>query len=196
MSYIHWSAEDTKYNPDLLSGIKDRIKDIQYLDLMQEENVITDQLIIDLRNSFSINKPRGLWASRIDNSKYYTWKDWCKNDYYNCEGFRSYFKFDLKPSANILYIYSPDIIKKQPNILTTIRYPNIDKDIVILNILWIMENYDGIELFHGNYYAFFHDCWHTATINSLEGIFYWWDCDSICVWNPDIIIPEKEKKNG
>src|SRR5574344_193913 len=214
MSYIHWSEYDNAvFKPALLSDIKDKVKDIQYTDLFGHDK---DNFTIRLRDSFSINKPRGLWASRIDNSKYYTWKDWCKYANFNSEGFEHYFKFDINQKAKILLIDSPDILKDQPNILTTVRYPEADKypnladiikselenmpdlndtskDRVVLNILWIMRNYDGMELIHGKYYSYFHDVCK-ATINSLRGIFYWWDCDSICVWNPEVIIPEKEKK--
>ena len=146
------------------------------------------------------NKPGGgLWASRCSNlpENSYTWRDWVDDENFNTEKYLregASHKFTLNDNANVLLLDGNSVevtgeiqyflsgvgtleqlqsIKDQ---LTT------DKEIFskgttldrffTLNWDYIFSHYDGIELIHGELYTVFH----------YDG-FYWWDVDSICLWN-------------
>lgn len=114
------------------------------------------------------NKPGyGLWASPTDTD--WGWKDWCESEDYG--DLSSSFTFSLKDDAKILVVNSvkdvEDYIQFDPERYWTFK----------LDFERIMDEYDGMELIHGNNYSELHD-----------GGFYTWDCDSICIWNPEVIV--------
>lgn len=121
---------------------------------------------------------KGLWASRVDAN--YGWKNWCKDNDYMTESLDTHFKFTLSDGANILEIHDEDdilpyIIRNpygwKPKYNKTDLLDGIDRE-------KLYEEYDGMELFISDNYNTLHD-----------GVFNSWDCDSICVWNPEVIIP-------
>lgn len=127
------------------------------------------------------DKPHGLWASpeKCDLS----WKDWCEYEDFYVEKLEKSFKFKLSPKAKILHINKLKdaykyIIKGEENFVS---YPNLSYTYYELDIKRIYHYYDGIEVIMSNDYINFHN----------NRIFYSWDVDSLCVWNPDVIIPVK-----
>jgi hypothetical protein len=158
-----------------------------------------------------VNKPdRGLWASPCDDSKFYTWKDFCiESDMFRCDDDLC-FKFKVRDDAKIITIDKPSAFKKYvDNKVLTLDNPLCDCGLRSLSFPEsIYEKYDGIELIHGEYYAYFHDiflygAFHRITdailltesddklvdkfYQKTSGVFNSWDCDSICIWNPDMI---------
>lgn len=189
---------------------------------------ITDSLYrIDrsgIHNSY-MNKPKGgLWGCRLNNrdDNYFDWRTWCTDedfhaDYYNNPDNR--YIFSLKENSNILIFSGDDILPfiKNPH-NASFGYVSLDEFLKIYNNLkdknvllevenckerkesdfcsfkmnwpYIFDNYDGFELLHGEWYGLLH-------YNS----FYTWDCDSIVIWNPEIVNDEtyiyrEIKKNG
>ena len=114
----------------------------------------------------------GLWASPIDAS--FGWKDWNRDSrFVTCNDDNS-FTFTLKDGARLLVIADNDFLKKLPQI--TAEY---------MHDLWCMldfeklsEDYDAIEL-----------------VLSADSRLYWslygWDCDSILVMNPNVVVEEE-----
>lgn len=131
-----------------------------------------------IKNRISIwNKPQGgLWASNIKSE--FGWKDWCKQeDFADCREENS-FKFILSDDANVYHIYCAEDVGKLPerevNGKTCLLSPDFEK---------IVENgYDAIE---------FHLSEEKEPEDFLDGLYYklyGWDCDSIVILNPDIVI--------
>ena len=130
-----------------------------------------------------------LWASPMDDDSF-TWKDWC-----DCEGFmkcdeNNSFKFSLTDNAKVLNIYTENYIihyiQRNPLFGNTFTAMFIDENEHIRTGICdsidfqkiLNDGYDGIELFNAR-------SLHYTVFNS-------WDCDSIVVFNPDVIIEESE----
>lgn len=131
------------------------------------------------RNSTFPNKPEGgLWASPVDST--YGWKDWCKQeDYAYCDEEHS-FKFVLAPEANVYTIRTEEDYRRFPEI------PNDPSPSRASFYIKDFENWElyGIDAVEVEWFADHYNCldpiWHSI---------YGWDCDSIVVLNPDVIIP-------
>lgn len=128
-----------------------------------------------VKNISHFSKPSGgLWASDI-NAKF-GWKGGNEYEHFmECEEFNS-FKFKLSDSAKVLLILNVDSVKLLP------------------------QQEDSRSIFYGT--REYHPDWEKIAeqgydavefILSNDGRLYWslygWDCDSLLVLNPDIIIP-------
>lgn len=138
----------------------------------------------EIRNDYLWTKPLGgLWASPVDAQ--YGWKDWCKSSgYTKCNDDNS-FKFTLDDKANIYHIYSVKDLETLPRILLSAN----EYDRAISKYLIDFENavnsgYDAIEL-HLSEETDIPD----GIMAGLYYALYLWDCDSILIMNPDIIVP-------
>jgi hypothetical protein len=122
----------------------------------------------------------GLWASAVDSE--FGWKDWCESENFHLKNLEKSFMFKLKDDARILRIRSVDdleLLPKYNSILKSLSYiPDFEK---------AAEMYDGIEL----------DLSHEVNKGEwiegewIEGLYfklYGWDCDSILILNPDVIV--------
>ena len=132
-------------------------------------------------------KPYGLWASQTTAN--YPWKEWVEDNDFHVAHLSKHFNFKLTPDSKIL------VIRKEKDILPyikpweeTLYYKEygIDRRIMAgcytsmndeLDLHTIMKKFDGMELLLSNNY------------NMRWGIFHLWDCDSICVWNLNKVIP-------
>lgn len=128
-----------------------------------------------IKNISHFSKPHGgLWASDIKAK--FGWKDLNDHEHFcDCAESNS-FKFQLKESANVLTIWNWADVEKLPqqdgephkfaNILG--YYPDWEE---VLKL-----GYDAVEVY----------IWYgRGTYDALYG----WDCDSILVLNPDVVIP-------
>ncbi len=124
-----------------------------------------------IKNRPEITKPYGgLWASRVESNN--SWKQWCENNDYEYN-FNESFIFTLNSNARILTIDKCDILNKLPkgrSILETPIWSNLDFE-------KLSEEYDAIELLISN-------------DRELYFKMYGWDCDSILIMNPNVIIVE------
>lgn len=102
------------------------------------------------------------------------WKEWCEyeNEYDWIYG--EPFIFTLKNDAKILKIKTFDDIPDE-------KFVNDSKDLhpysvpnYYLDYEKLAKEYDGIEI-------------NAGTDNRLYQAFLGWDCDSICIFNPNII---------
>lgn len=121
-----------------------------------------------------LSKPYGgLWASRVGAK--YGWKDWCIDESFNTEKLEKHFEFYLSDDANVLEIHSHDDVKKMPEFILPERknsrfVPDFSE--------MIKRGVDAIELF------LFDDA-------RLDHDLYGWDCDSVLIMNPEIIVTEE-----
>lgn len=134
------------------------------------------------RNLFSVisnthvcsSKPHGgLWASAVDAT--WGWKDWCKREEFELYRLKTSFSFHLAPTANVLVIDNVDCLKGLPRL----ELNEFSHDLwVSLDFEKIRDSgVDAIEL-----------------VLSSDQRLYWelygWDCDSILIMNPDVIIED------
>jgi hypothetical protein len=123
---------------------------------------------------FCATKPHGgLWASAVDAT--WGWKDWCKeNDFMDCTEDNS-FSFHLAPTANVLVIDNIDCLEDLPRA----ECGEFSHD------LWVSLDFEKLR---------------DSGVDAIEYVLsadqrlYWalygWDCDSILIMNPDIIVEE------
>lgn len=128
------------------------------------------------------NKPwGGLWGCP-ENSKR-GWGDWCRREQFNTQSLEHSFRFRLSPDAKIYVI---DNEQDLVNISTSMRlaylvcqgYYSIDFE-RLLN-----EGYDGIYVTDNALWM----RWFHGPNRNIVGLNSW-DVESICVFNPDVIIP-------
>ena len=126
-----------------------------------------------------MSKPdKGLWASPVDAE--FGWAEWCELEDFDKSDFEKSFKFTLKPTAKILEIHKEEDIVPYVVFNSDInmfrRSGQLTDCSDMLNKIKLYSQFDGIELHISEDYERLH-----------YGIFNTWDCDSICVWNPDVI---------
>ena len=149
---------------------------------------------VDLRTEGFIIKPEkaALWGSPTDAN--FSWKTWSEDQQFNLGSLKKSFKFKLKSGSKILFISSKKDVDELDEILKTntsrieeyySRFTPISS--VIMQLLGSItpENYNtidfsklqenGIDAVEIEYNKYTHDA------------FYGWDCDSICILNPDAI---------
>lgn len=129
------------------------------------------------------NKPSGgFWASPVDAE--YGWKQWNEDEHFaECDEDNS-FKFRLRNCAKVLYIFTKEDVEKLPVQITS------NDCYIVPDFEEIMREYDAIEVnvseerFGSRRFTVdYHD--------SVYYLLYGWDCDSILVLNPYVIVPLK-----
>lgn len=140
-------------------------------------------------------KPNGgLWASRSDYPL--SWKKWCKKENYNTWNLKESFSFHLDEKTRILTITSAEQLLSLPRcsfekIKVKISknwefflevFEEINKSKFYLDFEKISQDYDAIEVI-------------ISSDNLLDELLYGWDCDSLLVLNPSVIIPKKTEIN-
>lgn len=125
----------------------------------------------EIENIPEFAKPKGgLWASRIDTE--YSWKEWCENNEFGLDKLKESFKFKLKEDAKILTIENHVQLEKLPRN----KNNKITREIFIaLDFEKLAKEYDGIEVL-------------ISKDQELYWKLYGWDCDSILIMNPNIIV--------
>lgn len=115
----------------------------------------------------------GLWASPVDAQ--YGWSAWCKNEAFgDCDSGNS-FTFSLSENARVLTLRHKDDLNDLPKVNAIFSHP-----------LWVCLDYEGLQ----------ESGWDAVEVdmsgggNDLYFPLYGWDCDSIVIFNPDVIVPE------
>ena len=128
-------------------------------------------LFIPIRNCPSFTKPHGgLWASPVDAE--FGWKEWCKQEDFRECNLNNSFTFTLSENARVLTILSVAGAKCLPQVRNEFALPWwVIPDFEKL----VEQGYDAIELKLSNDWG-------------LYQALYGWDCDSIVVLNPDVIM--------
>ena len=131
-----------------------------------------------IKNLNYISKPSGgLWASRLDSK--YGWEKWAKNNEIDFCDLTKSFQFKISNSAKILTIDNVNKLKKLPLIKK-----DLSKEIGLSNQIdfeKLAMKYDAIEVL-------------ISKDEELYFALYGWDCDSILVLNPNVIITYKNKE--
>ena len=123
-----------------------------------------------IRNSVWRTKPEGgLWASDIKAVR--GWKDWCEEEQFrDCKEDDS-FSFTLSDSAKVLYISSVDDLKSLPKVKSELG-----------SVLWVLLDFEKL--------AKTYDAIEVSISSDFDLYFelYGWDCDSILIMNPDVVV--------
>ncbi len=126
-----------------------------------------------IENLKYISKPSGgLWASRLDSK--YGWEKWAKNNEIDFCDLTKSFQFRISKSAKILTIDNVNKLKKLPMIKNDLLSNPIDFE-------KLASRYDAIEVL-------------ISKDGRLYSALYGWDCDSILILNPNVIITIKNKE--
>ena len=123
----------------------------------------------------SIGKPSGLWASPLNAEL--NWKDWCEEEDFHTERLDESFKFKLKNGSRILEVHQIEdiLLYVVPNNFGFRLWVGSESKLVLLNRDALMSDFDGMELYLSENWLL------------RDMYFYTWDCDSICIWNSDVI---------
>ena len=132
-------------------------------------------LIQPIKNREYFTKPRGgFWASPVDAE--FGWKQWCEREHFALDRFVHSFKFTLSPEAKVLTIGSKLDLHGLPRGDTF----GLDLGMVCLDFEELVkQGYDAVELELSRDWDLYWDL-------------YGWDCDSIVILNPDIIVEVEE----
>ena len=123
------------------------------------------------------NKPcGGFWASPVGAKC--GWSDWCESEGFTLDSFNSSFSFTLVPAARVIHLYTSKDLDRMPcreDSSGLNRFlPDFEK--------MVKDGWDAIEL----HLSSNEENWYK---NGLYWRLYGWDCDSILIMNPDIIVP-------
>ena len=126
------------------------------------------------RISFLINKPHGgLWASPLHG---FTWKRWCEAEQYKECSDDCCFRFKLLASARIARIESRLDYEKLPK--RPFNNPLFfEPTFLSLDFEEISKHFDAI---------FYRRCEELHLLGPMNS----WDCDSLLVLNPDVVVEE------
>lgn len=137
-----------------------------------------------ISNEMAFVKPiGGLWASPVDCD--WGWKDWCKDSgFRKCKKSNS-FTFTLKTDANVAHIFSINDLHMFPRL----------KNEYILDSWYcfdfekmLKDGIDAVELHLSEEDRSCCSDWQDGLYWQLYG----WDCDSILIMNPDVVVCGKE----
>lgn len=115
----------------------------------------------------------GIWASPIDAE--WGWKQWCVSEEFRINKLSTSFEFYLDDNARVCHIKSVDDLRKLP------RLQGLDSTLYCIDFEKAMVKYDAIELHLSD----------EINDDYLDGLYfrlYGWDCDSILIMNPNIIM--------
>jgi len=143
-------------------------------------NEFKPELFRPVKNKMMFTKPKGgLWASPINAKE--SWKEWCERNDFHLELLEKSFIFVLKPDTRVLYI---DDVKQLEN-LPKVENPAIFENFnlwVCLDFEKLSKEYDAIEITLSEEKSDRKEFW-----GGLYDKLYGWDCDSICIMNPECI---------
>lgn len=132
-----------------------------------------------IRNRECFSKPDGgLWASPVDAK--YGWSGWCEeNDFRECNEDNS-FTFTLREGANVLHIRDIEYLERLPQIKSEYAlWCQLDFEKLL------EDGIDAIELHLSE-----EDVSNLTVCEGLYWSLYGWDCDSILIMNPNVIVCE------
>lgn len=119
----------------------------------------------------------GFWASRQGAQR--TWEGFCDYEYQSYDTSKK-LDFSLKPGAKVFEVHTLEdvafLLQQYPmpwrsNAEGFHEYPKFGLPCIMIDYDAMSRDYDGIEYFH-------------SEIGNAMGP---WDCDSICIFNPDVM---------
>ena len=129
---------------------------------------------IPISNRSEATKPfGGFWGSRKNAD--FSWKEWCTEIDLKSKDLTKKIQFSLSNGAKILVINNIKLLDKLPQ---NEENHIVNKLFVTLDFEKLSKQYDAIEVL-------------ISEDERLYELLYGWDCDSILVMNPNVIITEK-----
>ena len=133
-----------------------------------------------IKNVLLSVKPKGgLWASPIDAKL--GWKKWCEENKIQFAKFDKSFTFVLKPETRLLFIDDAKQLEDLPKVKNPAIFENFNLW-ACLDFEQLSKEYDAIEITLSEEKSHNNEFW-----GGLYDKLYGWDCDSICIMNPDCI---------
>ena len=125
-----------------------------------------------IKNVDCSTKPKGgLWASDVEAE--HRWKDWCEaEEFRDCKEENS-FSFVLSDNAKVLYIESVNDLESLPK--GKDKFGLNFSSWYLLDFEKLAETYDAVEVSISSDFDLYYKL-------------YGWDCDSIVIMNPDIVV--------
>ena len=122
------------------------------------------------------DKPAGLWASP-ENAEF-GWKDFCRQEQFEIQSLKKSFRFVLTDNARVLRI---TCLKDAEPYLETIAFnPVFSKSGLALKKMY--ESFDAVEVL-------------ISKGDLRRNMLFWsWDVDSLCVWNPTVVKQIKKEE--
>lgn len=114
--------------------------------------------------AFTGHKPGGLWVSDHDK-----WANWCIDNRFRIEWLEYAHEIQILPTANILYLTTPEEVRDFATLYDTGHFDHIDWDL-------LKTIYDGIIISPYHQDIRFEYLWYNI-----------WDCASGCIWNPSVL---------
>lgn len=130
--------------------------------------------IVNQTRNYTKPKQGGLWASPIDAK--YGWKQWCIDEDFWIDNLNTYFIFDLVPDVRICHIRGYYDLKKLP-----VLQPYVESSYYKIDFENAMKRYDAIQLHLSEQPRCNYE-------EDLYFLLYGWDCDSILIMNPEVIV--------
>ena len=128
---------------------------------------------IPISNRSEATKPfGGFWGSRKNAD--FAWKEWCTEIDLKSKDLTKKIQFSLSNGAKILVINNIKLLDKLPQ---NEENHIVNKLFVTLDFEKLSKQYDAIEVL-------------ISEDERLYELLYGWDCDSILVMNPNVIITE------
>ena len=125
-----------------------------------------------IKNVDCSTKPKGgLWASDVNAER--GWKEWCDAEEFRDCNKENSFSFVLADNAKVLYIDSVDDLKVLPKVDD--KFGMNFSSWYLLDFEKLAETYDAVEVSISNDFDLYYQL-------------YGWDCDSIVIMNPNVII--------
>ena len=133
----------------------------------------------EIRNRMMFVKPfGGFWASAIDHE--YPWMKWCEDNDFAIDTLSTVFEFSIVDEARICRIDSVSELHKIGRLYPGTSLFPMENGIasiagsVMLDFEKLARDFDAIEVVISSDYGLYH-------------ALYGWDCDSILIFNKDII---------
>ncbi len=155
-----------------------------------------------------INKPQGgFWGSPINSNN--SWGEWCDKEFFHTDNLDKHVLFKIKKNAKIYVIDNEEDLNKiskqeEPKdeintIMKRFKVSYEEARRAIMNTSFYEKNYKQIMDFnylYNNFDGIFvtDNAVSTLKQDNNSDRLYWWDVESICVFNPNAIeiIPETE----
>ena len=127
-----------------------------------------------VKNSGFLNKPEGgLWASPVNSE--YGWIDWCKSENFMLQKLEKSFKFNC--NGSFIVINKPEDLEELPLCFEE-HFIEIGLKFSYFDFEKIAKEVDGVYLTEAGQYR---------TRLSFPLNLYGWDCESVLIFNPDVI---------
>lgn len=132
-----------------------------------------------IKNGHLESKPfGGLWASPVDSK--WSWRNWCEAEEFRLDRLITSFSFVLSDDARVIHLKSGADVDKLPKYNP---YTGTDYPARYIDFENLMNECDAIEVHMSEEPS------ETKWQDQLYCRLWAWDCDSILIMNPEIVVP-------